>query len=251
VTPARPSAGGLPSQVWHGLLDVVYPPRCLVCDAFLPEGSLCEACIAQFRPLLPPYCIWCGVPVAAPDTKCARCDEGPAPAYDSTHALGHYRGTLRDAIHRLKYGGKSALARPLGTLLAESLRAHLAIVAPHSLPFDVAVPVPLHSSRLRRRGFNQSERLGAAVAGELGLRFDGSGLRRLRSTGTQTNLSREERLRNMRGAFAARSADRFTGLSVLLVDDVITTTTTVSECARVIRNAGAAHVFVTAIARAD
>lgn len=246
--------GSALGKAGNGLLDLIYPPRCLVCGDWQESGSLCDICIQRFSPLLPPFCERCGVPIAGGDHLCTGCARGSAPAYHWSQALGHYSGTLRTAVHRLKYNGKTALASPLGTLLAHSL-----IAAPTPLlhpglsgvpiDFDAVVPIPLHWRRMRQRGFNQAERIAFFLARERGWPLDKGGLWRVRSTSTQTALGAESRAANVRDAFRARSSDYFTGRSILIVDDVLTTGSTLKEAARIVRNAGAVRVCVTALAR--
>jgi len=239
-------------EIWNGLLDVVYPPHCLVCGAW-QEEPLCLACRNEIKPPEPPFCDRCGALIPAERTLCLACEKGPAPPFAWCQAMGRYEGALRLAIHRLKYDGKTALAKPLGKLLAESLDRPgsrlLPLPASSDRPaFDAVVPVPLHPSKLRERGFNQSERLARIVAQEYGWRLDTRGLRRIRRTKTQTRLGHQERAQNVQGAFAARAPDYFAGQSVLILDDVLTTTSTCSECARVVKEAGAVNVCVVALA---
>jgi competence protein ComFC len=237
--------------VWNGLLDLLYPPRCLVCGA-MQEEALCALCRKDIRPLTPPFCDRCGLPVPASQLVCEACEAGPEPAFAWSHAMGHFTGTLRDAIHHLKYHGKTALARPLGELLSRSLNASSPIF-PAEIPagqpaFDLVVPVPLHPAKLRERGFNQAEKIARVLAQERGWLLDTRGLRRIQHTRSQTNLSFDRRLTNVQGAFAASEALYFAGRSVLLVDDVLTTRATMSECARVVSQAGARRVCVVALA---
>ncbi|HZP82613.1 MAG TPA: ComF family protein [Chthonomonadaceae bacterium] len=236
--------------VWNGLLDVVYPPCCLVCGERLDAGVLCLACQREIAPISPPFCDRCGVPVAAEESVCRLCAEGPEPPFAWSQTLGAYQGTLRRAIHRLKYDGKAALAEPLGRLLAESLdKTPTPLLTAAHPAFDVVVPVPLHPARLRQRGFNQAERIGRVLARERGWRLDADGLRRTRYTRSQTNLSPTERAANVKGAFVAREPHRFAGQSVLLVDDVLTTTATMRECAHISREAGASRICLVALAQ--
>jgi ComF family protein len=244
------------------LLDLIYPPRCLVCGAWMESGSLCEACVSGFTSLAPPFCARCGVPVdvaiGTPQygdrTLCHACEMGEAPPYEWSQALGQYGGTLRRAIHRLKYDGKTALARPLGIALARSLvdpTSPLLTDPVSSEPrrIDVVIPIPLHPARLRQRGFNQAERIAYFLASERGWTLDAVSLRRVRRTQTQTALRIAERAANVRGAFAVRDPARFAGRSVLLVDDVLTTGATACEAARMVREAGASRVCIVALAR--
>ncbi|HZO89480.1 MAG TPA: ComF family protein [Chthonomonadaceae bacterium] len=239
--------------IWNGLLDVIYPPRCLVCGV-RQEEALCALCRGAIAPIPPPFCDRCGVPVPAGEIVCAACAVGPEPPFAWSQALGAYHGPLRRAIHRLKYDGKTALALPLGRLLAASLDNPPTLLLPPSHPadhpaFDVVVPVPLHPTRLCQRGFNQAERIAYVLAQERNWTLDSGGLRRIRPTRSQTSLAPADRAANVQGAFVARTPFHFANQSVLLVDDVLTTMATVREAARVLKEAGAARVCVVALAR--
>jgi ComF family protein len=160
--------------------------------------------------------------------------------------LGHYAGTLRHAIHLLKYDQKPALAEPLGHLLAHYLQSEESL---RNLSFDAVVPVPLHSSRRRERGFNQAERLARVIAKECGIPLNAHSLLRIRATRAQASLGGDSRRGNLDGAFALRHPNAFAGKSLLLVDDVLTTMSTVSACARILKNGGATQVIILGLAR--
>jgi competence protein ComFC len=236
-------------QAYNGVLDLIYPPICLVCGAEMAEGCLCSVCIGKFEAVAPPFCERCGVPISSDRMVCLSC-ELSEPPFVWTYALGKYDGSLRRAIHRMKFDRKSALAKPLGNLLADSLNALPSFLFSQSPAFDCVVPVPLHLSRLKKRGFNQSERLAGVVAQKRGWQLDTHNLRRTQFTRPQASVTdRSERLANIAGAFEAADPVGFQGRSVLLVDDVLTTLGTARECARVLKNAGAKRVCVAALAR--
>lgn len=231
--------------VWQGLLDLLYPPRCLLCETELEEGCLCISCIRAFQPLAPPFCDRCGVQVRQAGV-CEVCAEGAYPFYDGSAALAHFAGAIREAIHLLKYEERVALAEPLGDLLAEFVQKTPVF---KGIAFDVVVPVPLHRSRLRQRGFNQAERLAQRIEKRNGIPLESRELVRLRATRSQASLLGDARRRNLTNAFGIRSTLPFEGKTVLLVDDVLTTMSTVSECARVLKAGGAQKVSVVALAR--
>ena len=135
-------------QAGNALIDLVYPPICLVCCAEMEAGCLCEICSRGFHAVLPPFCDRCGVAISADQIVCIGCAMS-APPFAWTHALGRYDGTLLHAIHRLKYERKTALALPLGLLLAGSIGTCTRLVSEENSAFDSVVPVPLHPSRLR------------------------------------------------------------------------------------------------------
>ncbi len=191
-------------------------------------------------------CAQCGVPFEnrAPlhgSGLCGLCRRG-ATEFDWGRGYGAYEGVLRHLIHLLKYDGMEPLASPLGTRLVDLLAV--------AGPVDLIVPVPLHASRRRSRGFNQAELLAAALSRVSGVRCDSGVLRRHRATETQTGLTHRERRLNVQGAFRVRKPQAVSGRHVALIDDVITTGATVAACARTLKGAGAVRVVVLSLARA-
>jgi ComF family protein len=163
------------------------------------------------------------------------------PAFDWARAGGVYAGPLREAVQRLKFARKPALARPLAALVLEQWAAVLP-------PADAVVPVPLARARERARGFNQATLLAERVARALGAPLRPRWLARGRDTAPQTDLDVARRRANVRGAFVAVPA--VAGLDVVVVDDVLTTGATAAECARALHAAGARRVGVLTVARA-
>jgi len=165
------------------------------------------------------------------------------PPFESTTVLGSYDADLRRLIHLLKY----ERMRPLATRLGRSLGAR---VAAAGVSVDVVIPVPLHWRRRLSREFNQA----ALIARELAVEIDSEckpyWLRRLKATAPQAGLTDRERIQNVRGAFRAAAAEKVRGRRVLIVDDVMTTGSTLSACARAVKRAGAESVVVAALARA-
>jgi ComF family protein len=226
----------------RGLLDLLFPPVCAVChrvDAY----PLCGRCREVFRLIRPPVCQRCGRPLRGPPDlvfTCVPCRRRRT-YFRCARAAGIYDGPLRDAIHALKFGGCRAMARPLGSLVAEVVASD-----PRIRP-DAVVPVPLHRTRQRERGYNQAELLAVEVGDRLGIPVRAV-LARIRETPAQVGLGRDERRANVRGAFAVRG--QMAGARVLLVDDVLSTGSTAVECARALRQAGAQEVAVAAVAMA-
>jgi ComF family protein len=185
---------------------------------------------------------------ASSDALCIHCEETP-PRYKHAAAYGEFEDALRGLIHLLKYQGVRPAARPLGKLLAQVMRPTLVGIGDRVL----LVPVPLHRSRQRTRGFNQAEliaRMAIRELRDLTIDFSPKALVRKRSTESQTGYTREQRRENLRGAFALRQPANIADRIVLLVDDVLTTGATADECARVLLRAGAKQVLVTTVARA-
>jgi len=183
------------------------------------------------------------------DSRCGLCRR-TEPLFARALAYGSYTGGLRDLIHLLKYERVRPAAKVLGRMLSEVV-AELAESFGATPP--VVVPVPLYSRKLHERGFNQSElvtrvALKLRPAG-LELALKSGVLKRLRPTLSQTGLTREQRVENVRGAFSVVHPEEVRGRSVLIVDDVFTTGTTVSECARILLRSGATKVWVATVAR--
>lgn len=233
------------------LAAVLLPADCLVCRRPLParhDGGVCLPCWRSFRRLEGRCCRRCGEPVFAfedlsppPAFVCEECRHRRR-GFDRCRSAGIYDGALREAIHRVKFGGETALGRSLGRWLAGSLPGEAAET-------DLVVPVPLHPRRVRERGFNQSEILSATVAASASLPHRPRLLLKKTPTHSQTGLSRKERRKNLRGTFSLAAGISIAGKRILLVDDIYTTGCTVEECARVLRRGGARGVRVVTLAR--
>lgn len=184
-------------------------------------------------------------PAPTQEIVCGMCERA-RPAYERARAYGPYDGALRDLIHLLKYDRVHPAAKALGRMLAEAIAA-LGIEAERVL----VVPVPLGRGKQRQRGFNQVLEIARAARKFLGAKYElaPDGLARVRETESQTGLTRHQRRENVRGAFVASDPGSLQGKTVLVVDDVFTTGTTVSECARVLARAGAEKVYVATVAR--
>ena len=229
------------------LLSLLYPPHCALCGGDTTAGRhLCEPCLAKAAKIEAPFCRQCSQPfdgAIESEFTCSNC-EGRRFHFDC--AVSRYRsaGIVRELIHRFKYERCLYLRQPLAEWLAETLDD--ARITAH--PFDWLVPVPLHAARRREREFNQAGELARLVADRHGERVLHA-LRRVRYTTTQTRLDREERMQNLRNAFRVRHRRTVSGSHLILVDDVFTTGSTVDECARVLKKAGAASVRVITVAR--
>ncbi len=243
--------------VAQSLFSALFPADCRLCNAPLANISrlpVCPDCLESIHPLTSPLCEWCGdklVPQAESGQICIHCEE-TAPRYHHAAAYGAFEDALRGLIHLLKYQGVRPAARPLGQLLAQTIRPMLEEFA-HPQEPALLVPVPLHRGRRRTRGFNQAELIARGACQELrdlAIEFAPNVLVRTRSTESQTGFTREQRRENLRGAFAVSGRARLAGRIVLLVDDVLTTGATADECARMLLRAGAKQVLVATVARA-
>jgi ComF family protein len=234
----------------HGLLQLLYPGVCRVCETSLPQGqgSFCDSCRTQLTMDRRSTCPRCGGtigPFAHVAGGCTGC-RGMRFFFDRVLRLGTYDGLLRDVIPRLKNWAGEGLTEALGALWAEHCEETLRAVAA-----NVIIPVPLHWTRRLTRGYNQSTVLAEALADRLHIPCQPRWLRRIRATAKQTAQTPSRRRINVRGAFRASLFAALAGQTILLVDDVMTTGSTASEAARALRRAGARRVVVGVLARAE
>ena len=231
--------------VLETLRDLFYPLHCAGCRVALKKGWLCSDCQEAIKPVSKPRCETCSQPFFGMMDQfvCVNC-RGRAFHFECAVAVMQSRGVLRELIHRLKYGGELWLAQPLGDFLELGLSDERL----EDEEFDAIVPVPLHSLRQREREFNQSEILCQELAGRKGLPVLDV-LKRVRYTVTQTHFDRRRRMQNLQDAFTMRQNADVQGKHLLLVDDVLTTGSTLDECARVLLEAGAESVRALTVAR--
>lgn len=233
--------------IGEALLSLCYPPHCAMCGADTLSGRhLCDACSGKARTIDAPFCRVCSQPFDGAidgEFTCSNCGDRQF-HFDS--AVSSYRswGVVRDLIHRFKYERHFYLRHQL----AEWLAAAMGDERIHARAADFLVPVPLHRARFREREFNQADVLAKLLSRRAAIPVLGC-LRRIRYTTTQTRLDRHERMENLRGAFQVRHPADVQSRHLILVDDVFTTGSTVDECARVLRQAGAASVRVVTVAR--
>ena len=224
------------SRLTRSALDLVFPLHCAGCGR---EGDIiCRLCVDGLDKVAPPFCSICSAPGV--DGTCRWCLQYPR-GFDSLRSPYRFEGPIREAIHSLKYRGVRAASDSLGELIADYIQAS-AVAA------DVLVPVPLHPRRLRSRGYNQSALLARVVSRHTSLPVLDDHLVRIRNSPPQVEAtSREERRRNIAGNFVCE-VDA-SGLAVLLIDDVATTGSTLSECAYALKEAGASAVTALTLAR--
>jgi ComF family protein len=223
----------------HRLLSRWLAARCVICSIEPGVPLVCHGCRGDFLATDVRRCQRCAIPLSTVADLCGSCLRNP-PCFDATLALADYATPIDGLILALKFGHRLELAPVLGELLAERARS---FAGPRSL----VVPVPLAFERLAERGFNQSLEIARATAQALDTPFDGDALMRVRHAAPQASLPLDARRRNIRGAFAVRRA--LHGRRVGVVDDVMTTGSTLDEIARVLKAAGAAHVTNLVVAR--
>jgi competence protein ComFC len=221
---------------YRAALDFVYPPYCLLCESGLHEDEdlVCLTCLQSLKalknPLLPADKLP-GFPVTPP-------------FFNSSLALFSYSTAVQELVHLFKYRGYKGLGKLFGKMIGKSLLLNHCVES-----LDALVPVPLHIKRLRERGFNQAGLIARCAADKCGLEVWEEALIRRRYTAPQATMKREERLVNIQGAFETVDFGKIENARVALVDDVLTTGSTMNECARVLRQAGAASVMSVTIVR--
>lgn len=224
--------------------DWLLPRLCPACgEPTGPGRELCPGC-KRTLPILLHACPRCAIPYDHPDThgECGTCQRQP-PAFAYTVALYHYAPPVDHFIRALKFHQQLGLARLLGERLSQRLMRET------TRP-DLVIPVPLHSARLRERGYNQALEIARPVARTLGVPLDFRSLVRVRATAPQTGMTVAARRKNLRGAFAWHSGAEVRNLRVALVDDVMTTGSTVQAAAQCLLAAGAEKIDIWVVARA-
>jgi ComF family protein len=226
-----------------GIVSLMFPPTCVLCGAPGCRGrDLCAGCAADL-PTNRDCCPRCALPLdrpLPPGSVCGVCARRPPP-YDRCIAALRYETPVPTLVGAAKFRGRLASARLLGELLAD------AVLVRALAPPQVVVPVPLHPSRLAHRGYNQAVEIARAVGRELGLPLDTCCCARASATPPQTGLDEAARRRNVRGAFVVRGTLPWARVAIL--DDVVTTGSTVAELSRALRRAGAREIEVWAAAR--
>jgi len=218
------------------LADLFYPQRCVGCEQRASD-VLCGACLEALPEVGNPTCARCGLPTAFETFVCEWCKNVDF-GFESARAPLRYEGAGKKLVHALKYGGY--------TRVVEKVAAPLMLgVLDGDARFDAVVPVPIHRSRLRKRGFNQAELLARGVARKLNAPVSDT-LEVVRSTRDQVGLSAAGRRENVAGAYSARGP--LVG-RILLVDDVFTTGATMSACAGTLLRAGAGKVHALSLCR--
>ena len=221
----------------QGIADALLPGSCLLCTADSAASLLCPACAADLPALPAALCPQCGDATTLGE-RCGACLKDP-PAFTRTEALFRYEFPVDRLIQALKYGHQLPLAAWLGRQLAERLNA-----ADH----DLIVPLPLHPSRLQARGFNQSQEIARALSKALGVESNANLLTRTRATPAQAELPLKERGKNVRGAFECTGD--LGGRRILLVDDVMTTGSTLEACSKALLKIPEAKISIACMAMA-
>lgn len=225
------------------ILSLFFPRRCPVCGKVLKEEGVlaCRRCKDRLAYIRPPYCLKCGRPLKQDGPFCISC-AGESHYFDRTVSLWEYSAAMKQSLYGFKYKNKREYARFYGT---EAVRMYGYLL--DNWQIQAVVPVPLHKSRLRRRGYNQAQCFGRVIACGLSLPLLNKALFRVKNTKPQKELPAEQRRRNLEGAFlAGEEAARYR--CVLVVDDIYTTGSTLDAAAAALKKAGVEKVYGLTIA---
>ena len=237
-----------------GLLDLIYPVNCLLCRIHLLSSKpshlgtiLCPRCRQHIELNTPPFCLKCSRHLEGKfHPLCSSCRVFK-PHFDQGWSICLYNETMRHLIHLFKYGSRTALRHDFSQIILSFIKNYTLNLE----AFDLIVPVPLSTTRLRERGYNQAELLASAIAGQLKIPLIANNLIRTRHTLNQARTHRKDRWTNLKGAFRIKKSFYFSGKSILIVDDLLTTGATASEAAYVLKQAGAGKVGVLTLAIAQ
>lgn len=228
--------------------ELFFPSACLVCNVILPDVEdlhICQGCLASFVMVEPPFCSCCGdiFPSAAGGNHlCSVCLTRPY-YFTKARAVVSYKDPVSTLIHSFKYAGRTTAFSTFKALWGQS------VVKNDLDPFDLIIPVPLHITRLRERGFNQAKLLAEIFFPDQADKIKSNILLRCKNTPHQTTLSGKERRQNLINAFDVSTKEQVIGKKVIIIDDVFTTGATLNECARVLSQAGALEIQVVTLAR--
>lgn len=226
-------------KVVEGLLQLLFPEKCRVCSSLIPKRSfLCLPCDLKIKRISGSRCTRCGRPFesAALHHPCADCVR-KAPAFDWHVSTAFYEEPLKGLLHRFKYADALDLAGLFASWLADS-----------NIKADCLLPVPVSKKRLGERGYNQSALIAKALSKKTGIPLLVNGLVKARETAPQTQLPRDQRRKNLKGAFEWKKEGRIKDKKIILIDDVFSTGSTLAECARTLREFHPAEIGAMTVA---
>ncbi|MDI6739423.1 MAG: ComF family protein [Candidatus Edwardsbacteria bacterium] len=236
-------------SLFGSLADFVFPPFCAACHGPMPgreRGAVCSACWSAYPRWQADACQRCGMPVPVSNEVrlCAQCVI-PGWGCAAIRALGPFAAPVSEAVHLLKYSDRRSVAKKLGGMMAEAVKDD-----PAYWQADLILAVPLHPARQRERGYNQAQLLAEQVGNIMSKPAPDKVLVRMKNTGSQTAMNRQERKKNVEDIFRVKRPDTVRGKSVILVDDVLTTGATIGSCGQSLLRADAKSVLALTAAAA-
>ncbi|WP_202711335.1 ComF family protein [Sporosalibacterium faouarense] len=241
---------GLLKRIVSVILDLIYPEEkvCFICEEYddrVEDDYICPQCRAKMVFIEGKICRKCGKPLSSESMtdKCSDCIKHPHYFERAISAL-EYEGLIKEAIYKYKYGKKPYMYKAFGALMVQALKN----IKVDIREFDYIVSVPLHKTKINKRGFNQAELLGKYISDKYNIPLISNNLIRIKKTPTQNKLNRLERLKNIKGAFKVINKEVFINKKILLIDDIFTTGSTCDQCSRELLNSGAKSIFVFCLA---
>ncbi|MEW6556237.1 MAG: double zinc ribbon domain-containing protein [Elusimicrobiota bacterium] len=231
------------SKIINPVLNFFFPNTCIICgeDVEPPDLSVCNRCLNKIEYIKPPYCLTCHQPLPDGGAHCWQCRKTKY-HFEKIITVGKYTGILRELI--LKFKEAEFLKITLGKLLLDTTLKKV-----NTADIDLITAVPLSKKREFKRGYNQSQLLAEFLGKNLNKQVISNNLVRVKETRPQFELTREERLVNLKDAFSVKEPSVFRGKNVAIVDDITTTCTTIEECSKVLRHAGAKKIYGLILAR--
>ncbi len=227
---------------WETLKGIFFPSVCFICERKIKEGILCQSCFEKIVFLTPPLCKMCSLPVNPETNLCRNC-RNKYFFYDQLISVALYQNPLSSLIHLFKYKEYAFLKKFFTSLMV----THLKRIGFDFIPYNLIVNVPSHPLRIREKGYNQSQLLAEELSLSLNIPHSKNTLICTKYYKTQTQFNFRERIINIKGKFYAQGD--LTGKNIILVDDVVTTKATVSECSKVLKEKGASSITVITLAR--
>lgn len=244
----------MPKRLLEQLLDIIYPPRCALCLASSQIANkaaieLCEACKNDLK-IVTTACFQCGIPLQQTSSKqlCGECLK-KSPSYEQVISVYHYQQPLIWLIQQMKFHKKTRIAHLLAQLMSRYIKQCIAgnLI---SIP-DVIIPVPLHHKRQHQRHFNQAEELSKVISKALQKPIDTQYIERHLSSQQQSGLDAKQRKKNVKGIFKITNRKNKQYQHAVIIDDVMSTGSTVNEVAKILKKSGIKKVDVWVLARAD
>ncbi|MCD6232176.1 ComF family protein [Candidatus Aerophobetes bacterium] len=243
-------------KIEEGFVSLFLPANCKICNKPLNPRNrslICEECWNKVEWLEPPYCSICSKPLPAYETSpknsfpiCRKCEKNSF-HFKKVFALTLYEGIMKRIIHIFKYEKKMSVIKGIKKIMEIYFsRNHLPFSHLHMI-----VPIPLYRRKLKERGFNQAELLARIISKYFNIKLNKNNLKRIKSTQSQTKLSANERIKNVKGVFKVKNGKEFWEKNILLVDDIYTTGATVEEAAKILKRAKAKEIYVFVLARAN
>jgi ComF family protein len=235
----------------ESLFELIYPEKniCCICNIYdesIGEDYICNNCMISLKKVTPPFCVKCGKPInySLSTNLCSDCTVFEK-CFETSRSPFIYDGVIKESIYNFKYYNKPYYFRFFGSLIVRYMNKT------NYLDFDYIISVPLHNSKMKSRGYNQSELIAKYIANKLNIPYVNA-LKRIKKTIKQSSQSKINRTKNLENSFEINKSSKnhvIKNSSVLLVDDVYTTGSTANECSRVLLNFGVSKIYVITIAR--